>query len=136
MFSSRKLPTLVTASLLSLGLGAAAARAEGPAQRGQISVSGPSVRAVVAGPVAIHAYSGFSGGSVYAAPAETGTDADCKAQPLGAPTPVRADSMVELTVGAGELVCLVTTTSRPFELLWHVQKDATPAPSVMVAGAR
>ena len=93
MFSSRKLPTLVTASLLSLGLGAAAARAEGPAQRGQISVSGPSVRAVVAGPVAIHAYSGFSGGSVYAAPAETGTDADCKAQPLGAPTPVRSVSI-------------------------------------------
>jgi hypothetical protein len=133
MFSSRKLPTLVAASLLVL---AGAARAEGPAQRGQVSVSAPSVRAVVAGPVAIHAYSGFSGGSIYAAPADTGTDADCKGQPLGAPTPVRADSVVELTVGAGEIVCLVTSTNRPFELLWHVQKDAPTAPSVLVAGTK
>lgn len=135
MCTSRKLPTLVTASLLFLA-GAARAEGPGPAQRGQISVSAPSTKAVVAGPVAIHAYSGFSGGSIYAAPAETGTDADCKVQPLGAPTPVRAESVIELTVGAGELVCLVTTTSRPFELLWHVQKDAPSAPSVMVAGTK
>jgi hypothetical protein len=60
----------------SLALGCAST--QGAVQRGDLIVHGPSVKAVVVGPTAIRAYSGFAGGSVYTAPAISGTDGDCQ----------------------------------------------------------
>jgi hypothetical protein len=52
-----------------------------------------------------------------------GTDADCSAALATGgtirPMPLAADRMAHVTVGAGQVVCLVTDTRRPFELLWH-----------------
>jgi hypothetical protein len=131
--------TTKTISALTLGaalfLAATSAKAN-DAQRGQVSISGQDVKAVVTGPVAIHAYSGFSGGTIYATLAVTGTDADCKGQPIGGTeTAVRADSVVDFQVPAGQVVCLATTTTRPFELLWHAQKYVPTAP-IMMAGTK
>jgi hypothetical protein len=130
----KTLATLLTATALCLG--AATARAEGGAQRGQVSVKGPTVKVIVAGPVDIHAYSGFSGASIYAALAITGTEADCRAQAVRDETPVRADNILDFQVHAGEVACLATTTNRPFELLWHAQKAAPTMDPVMIAKTR
>jgi hypothetical protein len=105
--------------------GAAGAQANDSAPtRGQVLVSGPSLKTVVVGPVAIHAYSAFSGGALYAVKGVSGTDVDCRGKPEGHRAELRADSIVNFTVGAGQVVCLATSTTRSFELLWHAQKDA------------
>jgi hypothetical protein len=125
--------TLSTLAILSVfTFGAAAARAADKApQRGDVVVVGADVKAVVAGPVAIHAYSGFSGGSLYAVRSVTGTDADCRGQAVeGTRAALPADSVVDFRVGAGQVACLETT--RGFELLWHTQKDAIDS-TVMMA---
>ncbi len=98
--------------------------------RGQVLVQGPSIKTVVVGPVAIHAYSAFSGGALYTVKAVSGTDADCHGKAEGTRAELRADSTVNFTVGAGQVACLATSTTRSFELLWHAQKDApVPAPA-------
>jgi hypothetical protein len=124
----RTLSTVLMGSVLALGAASAMA-----GERGQVSVSAPGVKAVVAGPVAFHAYSGFSGGAIYAAPLVDGTDSDCRAFPVeGTERRFRADGVIEFQVGVGEIACLAA--SRPFELLWHAQRTI-PAPApVMVAG--
>jgi len=123
MKTNKMISTLVMVSALSFGTVAKAA--DSAPTRGQVSVSGSAVKAVVAGPVAIHAYSGFSGGTIFAVRAITGTDADCKAQPVsGTNTTLRADSVVDFRVGTGQVACLATSTDRSFELLWHAAKDA------------
>jgi hypothetical protein len=111
--------------------GAASAHANDSAPtRGQVLVSGPSLKTVVVGPVAIHAYSAFSGGALYTVKAVSGTDADCRGKADGNRAELRADSVVNFTVAAGQVACLATSTTRSFELLWHAQKDApVPAPA-------
>ena len=117
--------TLVSAlTFLTLGTGLAHADGAAPS-RGQVTVRGAAVKTVVAGPVAIHAYSAFSGGALYAVKAVSGTDADCHGQAEGARTELRADRIVNFTVGAGQVACLATSTPRGFELLWHAQKDVS-----------
>ena len=102
-----------------------AARAEtaaGADRRGAVEVQGHSVKAVTVGPAVVHGYSGFSGGSLFVAPVAAGTDADCAAALANAgarPMPLAADRVAHLSVGAGQVACLVTDTTRPFELLWH-----------------
>ena len=133
---TKTISTLVVVSVLTFA-GAVAQAADGkgaaPA-RGDVLVQGPSVKAVVVGPVAIHAYSEFAGGALYTARAVTGTDADCQAGAAeGARTGLRADSVVSFTVGAGQVACLATTTSRSFELLWHSQKNTPVAAPTMLA---
>jgi hypothetical protein len=102
-----------------------AARAQtgaGADRRGAVEVQGHSVKAVTAGPAVVHGYSGFSGGALFVAPVAAGTDADCAAalaSPGARPMPLAADRVAYLSVGAGQVACLVTDTQRPFELLWH-----------------
>jgi hypothetical protein len=124
--------TISALTLLSLfTFGSVAAQAAGTGSlRGQVSVAGPAVKAVVAGPIAIHAYSGFSGGAMYAVRAVTGTDADCHGQAVeGTRAALPADGVIDFQVAPGQVACLETT--RGFELLWHATKDA-PA-TVMLA---
>ena len=107
-------------SLLSATAGAHPAGA--PTRRGAVEVSGPAVKVVTVGPAQLHGYSGFAGGALFVAPAVTGTDADCVAAAKGA-RPVRliADRMSAVAIAKGEVACLVTTTERSFELLWHTK---------------
>ena len=116
--------------LSAFTFGTAAKAADTAPQRGDVVVSGPAVKAVVAGPVASHAYSGFSGGAMYAVHSVTGTDVDCQGQAIeGTRASLPADSVIDFRVGAGQVACLETT--RGFELLWHAQKDAAPATSML-----
>lgn len=124
--------TISTLTLVSaLVFGAASAHA-GDA-RGQVSVDGPAVKAVVVGPTSIHAYSGFSGGALYTALAVTGTDADCQVPVAGRTTiDLKADVVVPFSVPAGQIACL--TTSRELEVVWHAKTPAaTDAPTTMMA---
>jgi hypothetical protein len=124
--------TLSTLTILSaLTFSATVRAADRAPQHGDVVVSGATVKAVVAGPVAIHAYSGFAGGAMYAVHAVTGTDADCRGQAVeGSRASLPVDGVIDFRAGAGEVACLETT--RGFELLWHVQKDAA-APTLLIA---
>jgi hypothetical protein len=124
---TKTISTLVLVSALTLGTATAQANDAAPT-RGQVLVQGPSLKTVIVGPVAIHAYSAFSGAALYTVKAVSGTDADCRGKAEGNRAELRADSVVSFTVGAGQVACLATSTTRSFELLWHAQKDA-PAPA-------
>ena len=125
---------LALVSALSLGATAGVAQAEEtPAPtRGTVEVQGQAAKAVVTGPVAIHAYSAFSGASLFIVNAVTGTDVDCLGTRTAAPTSVLADQVQTLTVGAGQVACVATTNVRGSELLWHAQKSGvSPAPMML-----
>ena len=113
---------LVFALASALFVHAPKANAHAADKRGTVEVTGHAVKAVTVGPVLVHGYSGFSGGAIFVAPAIVGTDADCAAalaSHAARPTPLVADHMAYVPVGAGQVACLVTDTQRPFELLWH-----------------
>jgi len=124
---------LVSSLTLTAAAGAAQAQDTGKSQRGSVLVEGRNAKAVVVGPVAIHAYSAFSGAKLFVVNAVSGTDSDCA---VGAPaaTPVVADHVETLTVGAGQVACVATTSTRGSELLWHVRK--TDAASTLLASRR
>ena len=117
-----------------------AARAQtgaGADRRGAVEVQGHSVKAVTVGPAIVHSYSGFSGGALFVARMAAGTDADCAtalANPAVQPMPLAADSVAYLSVGVGQVACLVTDTQRPFELLWHA--FATDGTQTLLASAK
>lgn len=114
----------LAATLLATQAGQAFAQSNGAApQRGAVLVDGAAVKAVVAGPVTIHAYSEFAGATLFTALVVTGTDADCAGASRGDATTLASDSVQSLTVGAGRVVCLAGTSARNIELLWHAQKD-------------
>jgi hypothetical protein len=136
----KTIETISTLFFLStLTFGCATAQLSGPgnvavAERGDVLVAGPSVKAVVVGPTAIRAYAAFSGGSMYTAPIVSGTDADCQAHAGDrARSDLRPDSVVTFTVGAGQVACLATTSKRSFELLWHTQKNAAAPTRLAIA---
>jgi hypothetical protein len=126
--------------LSALTFGAATAQAQdtnSPAPtRGQVSIKGAAAKTVVFGPVAIHAYSAFSGGALYTVKSVSGTDADCQGKAEGSRTELRADSVVDFKVGAGQVACLATSTPRNFELLWHARKDAPAAEATQTLMAK
>jgi hypothetical protein len=106
----------------ALFVNAPKANAHAADKRGTVEVTGHAVKVVTVGPVLVHGYSGYSGGAIFVAPAVAGTDADCAAalaNHAARPTPLVADRMAYVPVGAGQVACLVTDTPRPFELLWH-----------------
>ena len=74
MNTNKILSALVMVSALAFA--SVANAADKAPTRGQVSVSGSAVKAVVAGPVAIHACSGFSGGTIYAARACLATNTE------------------------------------------------------------
>jgi hypothetical protein len=121
---------LVSALSLAGTAGVAQAQEASAPTRGSVNVQAQAAKAVVAGPVAIHAYSGFAGATVYVVAAATGTDADCSGARQGA-TSLAADHMQTVTVGAGQLACVETTAARGSELLWHVQADRAAAPMML-----
>ena len=124
---TKTISTLTLVSALTF-CGAVARAGEAAPQRGEVLVDGPSVKALVVGPMAIHAYSGFSGGALYIVPAVTGTDVDCQGHVADrAATELHADVLVSFNVPAGRVACLVT--NRQLEVLWHARKDS-PSPTV------
>jgi hypothetical protein len=138
--TNKALSTLLAASALFFGATGARAAATGSdaaARRGSVLVSGPATKLVAQGPLTIHAYSGFSGGTLYIARAGSRTDADCRASAPRASQAIPADAVISFTVGAGEVACLATTGSRSFELLWHAANAPAPAGGeVQVASAK
>jgi hypothetical protein len=130
-----KLVGFVALALASFGgTGIASARSAG-IERGTVVARGPVAKVVVAGPIALHAYSEFAGGSLYAAPAVTGTDRDCKGSSAST-TVVQADRIATLAVGEGQVACLSTTTKGSFELLWHAVSQPVPASAVIAKAGR
>jgi hypothetical protein len=130
---SRSRLSLLTASiagftaLAAAGCGTAGLPWRDPGRRGGAVVTrGPSVKAIIAGPALIHAYSEFPGGTIYRARAATGTDADCGlpegASVTPAATRLGADRVTSFEVAQGQVACLATSTKRSFELLWHAMK--------------
>lgn len=124
--------TLSTLFLLSsLTFGCASTRLAGSGEvaipkRGEILVQWAAVKAVVTGPVSIHAYSAYSGGTLFVADAITGTDRDCQvASRVAMGEPLLADRVRSVRVGVGKVVCLATSGNRGVEMLWHAMEDAS-----------
>ncbi|HET6283669.1 MAG TPA: hypothetical protein VFH73_22125 [Polyangia bacterium] len=104
--------------------------------RGELVVKGESVKAFAAGPATVRLYSMDHGGTFFAAPATTGTDADCVAARKAAgdrQQPVQVDRRNVLEVAVGDVACLATSSPRSFELLWHARVIASPANQTLVA---
>ena len=101
---------------------AAAGCATGPAtsvKRGRVLNWSARTQEVARGPIALHAYAGFTGGEIFQAPAGAGSEAACASLPQGGPsTPVPADRVVFITVPEGAVACLHTWTDSAYELLW------------------
>ena len=125
---------LVSALSITGAARAAAAQETSAPTRGTVAVKAQSAKAVVAGPVAIHAYSEYSGAKLFVVAAVSGTDADCAGARKGT-TSLPADRAQTLTLGAGQLACVETTAARGSELLWHASADRAAAP-VMLASSR
>jgi hypothetical protein len=126
-----KIAGFVALTLTTLGATGIASAKNARGERGIVEARGPVVKVVAAGPIALHTYSQFAGGALYAAPALTGTERDCKGS--SASTPVVADQVATFVVGEGQVACLETTTKGSFELLWHAVSQ--PAPVVVLAKA-
>jgi hypothetical protein len=124
----KTLKTVAAALALAAAVLTPTLKAHAADRRGAVAVSGPTVKVVTAGPVLLHGYSGFSGGALFLAQKQTGTDADCAAalaRPGARPVALVADRVAYVPVAVGQVACLVTDTRRPFELLWHAF-DTTP----------
>jgi hypothetical protein len=124
----------VALTLATLG-GSQLASARPAGERGSVVARGAANKVIAAGPAALHVYAQSSGGSVYTAPAVTGTDRDCSAS-KGAMTTVRADRVATVSIGAGQVACLATATSGSFELLWHAVGRAAPTKMVIANAGR
>ena len=115
---------LVSSLSLTAGVsGVAHAQEASAPRRGTVEVQGQAAKAVVTGPVAIHAYSAFSGAKLFVVAAVSGTDRDCAGARTSASTSLTADRVQTLAVGAGQIACVETTATHGSELLWHVQTD-------------
>ena len=136
MKTNKMILALVSAlSLAGAARSAQAQEAAGPS-RGTVQVRGQEAKAVVVGPVAIHAYSGFSGTNVYLVAAVSGTDKDCAGARSGSTTSLAADHVQTLNVGAGQVACVETSAAHGSEILWHVQSDRPAASETMIASRR
>jgi hypothetical protein len=123
---------LALVSFIALGFAGVAHAGEGAARRGQVNVQAAATKAVVAGPVAVKVYSGFSGAKVFVTDAKSGTDADCAAgSGRGPSTALTADRIETITVSVGQVACVASTGARKIELLWHAQP--TSASTALVA---
>ena len=133
---TNKMILALVSALSFAGTARVAHAQEGSApKRGTVEVKTDGAKAVVAGPVAIHAYSGFSGAKMYVVAAVSGTDQDC-AGPRSASTSLAADRVQTLTVGAGQVACVETSAAHGSEILWHVQSDRPAASETMIASRR
>jgi hypothetical protein len=135
-----KTNSMIVALLASLSFagataGTAQAQETSVPSRGTVQVDGPIAKAVVAGPVAIHAYSAFSGATLFVVRVVTGSDRDCAGARASATASVAPDHMQTLTVAAGQIACVATTAAAGSELLWHATKDRAVSP-VIVASSR
>lgn len=141
-----------TSRILALAFGYCLCRtavAHAGDDRGHVQVPVTAAKAVVAGPVAIHAYSAFSGAKLFVIAAGAARDGACQAAaPTTAGTALPADKVETLAVGAGQVACVASTGPRQIELLWHARtyvpgsapspdrrdEDRGPAQAVPVTG--
>ena len=134
---TNKMILALVSALSFAGTARVAHAQEGSApKRGTVEVKTDGAKAVVAGPVAIHAYSGFSGAKMYVVAAVSGTDKDCAGARSGSTTSLAADHVQTLNVGAGQVACVETSAAHGSEILWHVQSDRPAASETMIASRR
>jgi hypothetical protein len=126
-----KIAGFVALAFVTLGGSVAASAAE----RGTVYSRGPAAKVVAAGPVELHAYSQTAGGSLYTAPAVTGTDRDCQAA-AGSATPVRVDQIAAFTVAEGQVACVASAGKGSFELIWHAVERPAPGPMMLAKAGR
>jgi hypothetical protein len=137
----KTIKTFALALSLSFGFAAAAHAGEG---RGQVQVPASAAKAVVAGPIAIAAYSEFSGAKLFVVDAVTGTDKDCQAaarlwdaaapatgkiQKASLGSALAGDKVETLSVGAGQIACVASVSDRNIELLW--KSKGAPAATML-----
>lgn len=118
-----------------LGLGCASTqvgRSPVADMRGDVVVSGPSIKAVVVGPADLHVYAAFKGGEMYTAYAVAGHDGDCTSAHTNARA-LEADRITVMHVAAGQVACLATPNARGYELLWHAHVPESRAITVAAA---
>src|SRR4029077_12428980 len=85
-------------------------------KRGEVQVAAAAAKAVVVGPVAIRAYSEFSGAKLFVVDVVAGTDRDCEtAARSGAGSALAADQVETLNVRAGQMACVASTGERSIE---------------------
>jgi hypothetical protein len=96
------------------------------------------VKAVVTGPVLVRAYSMDRGGSIFVAPAVTGTDADCMDSQAAAANaaPVQIDRRNVVTVESGHVGCLSANGLRAYELLWRTAAQRNQSSPLLLAQGR
>jgi hypothetical protein len=123
----KTIKTFALALSLSFGFAAAAHAGEG---RGQVQVPASAAKAVVAGPIAIAAYSEFSGAKLFVVDAVTGTDKDCQSLKSSGSS-LAADKVETLSIGAGQIACVVSTGERNIELLW--KSKGAPAQTMLAS---
>lgn len=105
------------------------------ATRGTVLSESPGTRVIVAGPVTVHAYAGFTGGEIYSSPVVTGADAACARLRQGdVAIPVPADEVVSLVIPAGAVACLHTWEGGGYELLWHSVESRRPTDLAATVG--
>jgi hypothetical protein len=132
-----KTNSMILALVSSLSLTAVAHAQEASAPtRGSVAVRAQGAKAIVAGPIAIRAYSQFSGAKLFVVAAVSGTDGDCAGAHSGAVASLAADRTQTFMVGAGQLACVETTAPRGSELLWHAQTDRVAGSPVLLASSR
>src|SRR4051812_485655 len=134
MTMTTKTKGLVVGVLMSMAA-AGCAGSNGITQRGTVTVNSGTVRAFAVGPAVVHAYSQDRGGRVFAAAAQSGTDADCARARAGA-SPLAADSVQVVTIGPGQIACVETDGRRRYELLWHARPATREETAVAVAYGR
>jgi hypothetical protein len=127
-------------ALLFVGsLTAGCAGGPGVAPRGSVVVSGDSVKAFATGPAVVHAFSEDRGGTVYTAPATTGTDADCVRAGVADRDHARelqVDERNVVEVPTDQVACVATKSDRRFELLWHAERGVMPTNQMLIAQVR
>jgi hypothetical protein len=116
-------------SFLFLGLAGTQVHA---GERGQVQVRA-AAKAVVVGPITIHAVSQFAGGQLFVVDAKAANDGDCQtAANKTSSSALEADRTQTVTARAGQVICVASNGDRTIELLWHAQK-AVSAPTTYLA---
>jgi hypothetical protein len=121
--------------VLGLAMAAGCGTGGGFSQSASVVVRGDTARVFAVGPTLVHVYSQDRGGQIFTRTEVSGTDADCAPAPADGhfAAPLAADQVDEITVAGGQVACIVSNSSRPYELLWHARRAEPKAASIFVA---
>lgn len=122
MIDRTRFQSLVVAGFTALAVTGCATVGPAAPRTRTVDIRGPLTKAVVTGPVEIHAYADASGGAMFTAPLVTGTDGDCRVgggDLAPGATALRPDNVIVYRVPEGRIACVANSDKGTFELLWH-----------------